>query len=70
MSVCTENLDSDVVVMKSEGSDFEDGSGPLNWPPDLRIFVQRPMCPEFIVQHDDGTPTRSQSTSFFFTCTV
>jgi hypothetical protein len=54
------------VVMKSaKDRIWSDDSGPLNWPPDRRIFVQRPMCPDFIVQHDDGTPTESRSTSFF-----
>jgi hypothetical protein len=30
-----------------------------------RILVQPQIHPEFVVQHDDGTPTGSRSTSFF-----
>ena len=39
--VCTENLNPDVVVMKSAkyGVGF-DSSGPLNWARNRRIFVQ------------------------------
>src|ERR1700686_2645998 len=30
-----------------------------------RILMQRPMRSDGVVQHDDGTPTGSRSTSFF-----
>jgi hypothetical protein len=48
--VCTQNLDSDVVVMKSaKNRIWIDDSGPLNWSPYRLIFVERPICPDFIV---------------------
>src|ERR1700682_3937477 len=37
----------------------------LNRTRDRRILVQRPMRSDGVVQHDDGTPTGSRSTSFF-----
>src|ERR1700730_17452341 len=42
-----------------------DETGSLNRPRIRRIFVQRPMCSNIVVQHDDGTPTGSRRTSFF-----
>src|ERR1700720_3318382 len=42
-----------------------DDSSRLNRAKDRRILVQRPVSPDAIVQHDDGTPTGSRSTSFF-----
>src|SRR3982074_308213 len=37
----------------------------LNRTKNRRILVQRPMRSDGVVQHDDGTPTGSRSTSFF-----
>src|SRR3982074_742973 len=37
----------------------------LNRTKNRRILVQRPRGPSSVVQHDDGTPTGSRSTSFF-----
>src|SRR3977135_3238598 len=64
--VCTENLNPDVMVMKSalDGTRTND-TGALYQARDRRIIVQRPMRSDAVVQHDDGTPTGSRSTSFF-----
>jgi hypothetical protein len=42
--VCTENLNPDIMVTKSTKNGVRfDGSGPLNWARDRRIFVERSM---------------------------
>src|ERR1700737_822495 len=40
-------------------------AGSLYRPRNRRIFMQRSMRSDAVVQHDDGTPTGSRSTSFF-----
>src|SRR5258708_7911172 len=66
MAVCTENLSSGVVVVKSAQSGAcTDHTGSLNRARNRRILVQGSMRSDAIVQHDDGTPTGSRSTSFF-----
>ena len=48
--VCTENLDADVVVMKSAKDGVRaDASGPLNGSRDRCIFSQRPVGSDVIV---------------------
>ena len=49
-AVCTENINSDVVMMKSaEDGERFDASGPLNRTRNRRILVQRPMRSDGVV---------------------
>src|SRR5260370_7257732 len=66
MVVCTENLNPNVLMMKSAQDSVRTyDAGSLYRPRNRRIFMQRSMRSDAVVQHDDGTPTGSRSTSFF-----
>jgi hypothetical protein len=57
--VCSENSDSDVLVMQSaEECMRHDTSDPLNWAHDGRIFVQRAVRSDFVVIARNLTPAR------------
>ena len=71
--VCTENLNPNVMMMEpTQDRARTDGADALNWAPERRIFVQRPMRSDFVVvaaitlkdltqmrlaQHDDMVKT-------------
>src|ERR1700746_3522229 len=58
--VCTDNLNTGVVVMKSaQDGARTDHTASLNRARNRRILVQGSMRSGAIVQHDDGTPTGS-----------
>ena len=63
--VCTENLNTHIVMMKSAKDCMRhDASGPLDRTRDWRILVQRSMCSHFVVQLNSITPTGLKSGKF------
>jgi hypothetical protein len=59
--VCTENLNSHIVMMKSAKDCMRhDASGPLDRTRDWRILVQRSMCSHFVVTASVGSQDAAQ----------
>jgi hypothetical protein len=59
--VCTENLNADVMVMKSaKDRVWTNGPEPLNRARDGRILVQRPVCPDVVIIATIGAQDAAQ----------
>ena len=61
LAVCTENLNADVMMMKSaKDRVWTNGPEPLNRARDWRILVQRPVCPDVVIIATIGAQDAAQ----------